>query len=129
MKCPQDGTEMDHVSRHGVEIDHCPQCGGVWLDRGELDHLIEAVRPIIALADPDPAPPSPPPPSPPRAEPEAHDRGQRYAAEKPKPKPAARLDDRKERRQPDPGKGRRYGGKFSKASRLKNILEEIFDFD
>lgn len=27
--------------RHGVEIDYCPQCRGVWLDRGELDKIIE----------------------------------------------------------------------------------------
>jgi Zn-finger nucleic acid-binding protein len=30
-------------SREGVEIDYCPQCRGVWLDRGELDKIIERV--------------------------------------------------------------------------------------
>ncbi|KZX92233.1 MULTISPECIES: TFIIB-type zinc ribbon-containing protein [unclassified Sulfitobacter] len=46
MKCPLDGTELVMTDRSGVEIDYCPQCRGVWLDRGELDKIIErsAVR-------------------------------------------------------------------------------------
>ncbi len=42
MKCPHcpDATLLMHA-REGVEIDYCPQCRGVWLDRGELDKLIE----------------------------------------------------------------------------------------
>jgi hypothetical protein len=42
MKCPHctDVTLLMH-ERQGVEIDYCPQCRGVWLDRGELDKLIE----------------------------------------------------------------------------------------
>jgi uncharacterized protein len=128
MKCPQDGSEMDHVSRHGVEIDHCPVCGGVWLDRGELDHLIEAVRPAVALDNPDPDPVPPPPPPGDEAEPEGH-RGHRYAAPEPKPKRAKRFEDRGRMGEPEPGKGRRFGGTHSRKSRVKSILEEIFDFD
>ena len=41
MKCPIDGTELKIADRQGVEIDYCPQCRGVWLDRGELDKIIE----------------------------------------------------------------------------------------
>ena len=41
MKCPVDGTQLVMTERSGVEIDYCPQCRGVWLDRGELDKLIE----------------------------------------------------------------------------------------
>ena len=41
MKCPVDGTLLAISERRGVEIDYCPQCRGVWLDRGELDKLIE----------------------------------------------------------------------------------------
>jgi uncharacterized protein len=33
-------------SREGIEIDHCPQCRGVWLDRGELDKIIERSAPV-----------------------------------------------------------------------------------
>ena len=41
MQCPIDGTELVMTERSGVEIDYCPQCRGVWLDRGELDKIIE----------------------------------------------------------------------------------------
>ncbi len=41
MKCPVDGTELKMSDREGVEIDYCPKCRGVWLDRGELDKIIE----------------------------------------------------------------------------------------
>ncbi len=41
MKCPLDDVEMLMTSRSGIEIDYCPQCRGIWLDRGELDKLIE----------------------------------------------------------------------------------------
>ena len=47
MKCPAcTETALVMSDRQGVEIDYCPQCRGVWLDRGELDKLIErAERP------------------------------------------------------------------------------------
>ncbi len=41
MKCPKDNTELIVDERHGIEIDHCPTCRGVWLDRGELDKILE----------------------------------------------------------------------------------------
>jgi len=41
MKCPVDNAELSISDRQGVEIDFCPQCRGVWLDRGELDKIIE----------------------------------------------------------------------------------------
>jgi len=41
MKCPIDDTELAMSERHGIEIDYCPKCRGVWLDRGELDKIIE----------------------------------------------------------------------------------------
>ncbi len=41
MQCPIDGTQLVITDRNGVEIDYCPQCRGVWLDRGELDKIIE----------------------------------------------------------------------------------------
>jgi Zn-finger nucleic acid-binding protein len=40
MHCPVDGATLLMSERQGVEIDYCPQCRGVWLDRGELDKLI-----------------------------------------------------------------------------------------
>lgn len=42
MKCPSCKDVMLTMSeRQGIEIDYCPQCRGVWLDRGELDKLLE----------------------------------------------------------------------------------------
>lgn len=43
MHCPACQTELKMADRQGVEIDYCPQCRGVWLDRGELDKIIERV--------------------------------------------------------------------------------------
>jgi len=40
MKCPTDQTVLAISERNGIEIDYCPTCRGVWLDRGELDKLI-----------------------------------------------------------------------------------------
>ena len=40
MKCPIDETTLAITERQGIEIDYCPTCRGVWLDRGELDKLI-----------------------------------------------------------------------------------------
>jgi len=41
MHCPIDGETLVMADRSGVEIDYCPKCRGVWLDRGELDKIIE----------------------------------------------------------------------------------------
>ena len=41
MNCPVDGTALNMTERQGVEIDYCPRCRGVWLDRGELDKIID----------------------------------------------------------------------------------------
>jgi Zn-finger nucleic acid-binding protein len=40
MTCPRCSETLEATVRDGVEIDHCPRCRGVWLDRGELDKLI-----------------------------------------------------------------------------------------
>ena len=41
MTCPVDGSTLVMSERSGIEIDYCPTCRGVWLDRGELDKIIE----------------------------------------------------------------------------------------
>jgi uncharacterized protein len=41
MQCPNCDAELKISDRQGVEIDYCPQCRGVWLDRGELDKILE----------------------------------------------------------------------------------------
>lgn len=67
MKCPQ-CMEITLVmsERQGVEIDYCPQCRGVWLDRGELDKLIERSthQQIAGAPQAQPAPAPAPAPAP-----------------------------------------------------------------
>lgn len=41
MRCPIDETTLVMSERSGIEIDYCPTCRGVWLDRGELDKIVE----------------------------------------------------------------------------------------
>lgn len=41
MKCPTCNIPLVMSERQGIEIDYCPQCRGIWLDRGELDKIIE----------------------------------------------------------------------------------------
>ena len=41
MKCPNCSETLIMADRQGIEIDYCPNCRGVWLDRGELDKIIE----------------------------------------------------------------------------------------
>jgi Zn-finger nucleic acid-binding protein len=42
MRCPVDRTTLALAECHAVEIDYCPQCRGIWLDRGELDRILNA---------------------------------------------------------------------------------------
>ena len=39
--CPVDSTELRRLDRSGVQVDACPTCRGIWLDRGELDKILE----------------------------------------------------------------------------------------
>ena len=57
MRCPVDGSPLAMSDRQGIEIDYCPTCRGVWLDRGELDKIIER----STAAAPAPAAPQAPP--------------------------------------------------------------------
>ena len=62
MTCPVDGATLTMSERQGIEIDYCPTCRGVWLDRGELDKIIER-------SSAGQAPAAPPPPMAPQAPP------------------------------------------------------------
>jgi Zn-finger nucleic acid-binding protein len=67
MACPVCRVPLSMSERQGIEIDYCPQCRGVWLDRGELDKIIERSAPADAApaAAPAQAAPSRPQPEPP----------------------------------------------------------------
>lgn len=56
MPCPVCKVPLVMSERQGVEIDYCPQCRGVWLDRGELDKIIERSAADAPAAAPAPAP-------------------------------------------------------------------------
>ena len=73
MACPVDGAILVMSERSGIEIDYCPQCRGVWLDRGELDKIIErnAASPAPAQA----AAPLSAPPQAPWSQPQGHGYG------------------------------------------------------
>lgn len=58
MACPNDGTPLVMSERQGIEIDYCPTCRGVWLDRGELDKIVERSA-VQAAAQPMPPPHQP----------------------------------------------------------------------
>ena len=51
MKCPVCNIELRMSERQGIEIDYCPECRGVWMDRGELDKVIERSLPASAVGD------------------------------------------------------------------------------
>ena len=49
MKCPNcENITLSIAERAGIEIDHCPHCRGVWLDRGELDKILERSQPELS---------------------------------------------------------------------------------
>jgi len=81
MQCPVCAVPLTMSARQNVEIDYCPQCRGVWLDRGELDKIIER-----SAAEATPVPPAAPrgqgyapPPPPPHY---GHDERYRYKRKK-----------------------------------------------
>jgi len=56
MQCPVCRVPLSMSDRQGIEIDYCPQCRGVWLDRGELDKIIERSAPQAARGSARPEP-------------------------------------------------------------------------
>ena len=48
MNCPVDNETLQMTERSGVEVDYCPRCRGVWLDRGELDKILERAERELA---------------------------------------------------------------------------------
>jgi Zn-finger nucleic acid-binding protein len=56
MKCPNCNATLVMADRQGIEIDYCPECRGVWLDRGELDKIIERSTTFTQSPDAGPQP-------------------------------------------------------------------------
>ena len=106
MPCPVCKVALVMSDRQGVEIDYCPQCRGVWLDRGELDKIIER----SASQDSGPAPH----PQAPQAAPAGVQRVPDPYADRP-----AYYGDDDGRRRQDHGHGQHR--------RRKSFFEELFD--
>jgi hypothetical protein len=47
MKCPKDGYDLASSQYHGVQIETCPHCGGMWLDAGEVETIAHEDRPAL----------------------------------------------------------------------------------
>jgi uncharacterized protein len=53
MVCPACGGQLVELERSGIHVDACRQCRGVWLDRGELDRIVERERQVVGAVDDD----------------------------------------------------------------------------
>jgi len=101
MNCPVcPNTSLVMAERQGIEIDYCPSCRGVWLDRGELDKIIERSAQHQA--------PAPPP------------RQQRHRQPQPQQQQYGHYADKYHYKQ-----GHGYG--HSRQYKKKSFLEELFD--
>ncbi len=107
MDCPIDGTQLVISDRAGVEIDYCPKCRGVWLDRGELDKILDrTIGETRSTRGRD------------------HDDRRRDRYDDDDDKRASRSDDRKRDYKSDDDKYRRK----SKKGKLEDFIGDLFDF-
>jgi uncharacterized protein len=112
MKCPVCEVPLSISSREGVEIDFCPQCRGVWLDRGELDKVIERASAAMAPASSSGTGPE-----------YGSDRGrERYEDSSRRYDDDRRYEDRRGYDEDD----RRYDKKKRKK---RSFLDDLFEFD
>lgn len=115
MKCPVDGETLVMADRSGVEIDYCPKCRGVWLDRGELDKIIERASSTPTAAPRDAAPIYQPEPG----------RVETSRQDSPREDQRRRYDnDDDQRRRYDNDEDRYHG----KKKRRESFLSDLFDF-
>jgi Zn-finger nucleic acid-binding protein len=144
MQCPNDGAVLVMSERSGIEIDYCPTCRGVWLDRGELDKIIDRAAQEFQQVPPAAGQPVPQQqPVPPQAAPTPYPAQQGYP-QQPQQQPSQnpldllrqmsggrdRDDDRRydDRRYDDRDRG--YNPGYNQGYRKKkkdNWLSELFD--
>ena len=103
MKCPLDNSDLVMTERQGIEIDYCPKCRGVWLDRGELDKIIEGSA-------------SHPPEQPASFIPPQH-------------QPSAPPSYPQQHYDPRSGYDPRYDARHPRHHKRKSFLGELFNFD
>lgn len=136
MNCPSDGTTLLMSERQGIEIDYCPQCRGVWLDRGELDKILEKAQAESEQFSAPPAPPVAPavPQQAPVAPPQPQYDAPRYDERRDDRRDDRRYDDRRregsydDRGYSDRGYGdQRYGSKSGNYRKKKSPFEFLGD--
>lgn len=120
MNCPVcPDSQLQMTERQGVEIDYCPKCRGVWLDRGELDKIIDRASADFPTTVPQPGPPPPPQTQPAQPPPPTYAPPPLYG--NPNVQPQRHKDDSDYKfRYPN------QGGYYPK--KKKSILSDIFDF-
>lgn len=110
LMCPNDNAAMQTLERGGVQFDMCPTCRGVWLDRGELEKLMEAATAEGRAAAPQPAPRAQPAPQP-------------YPPQQPAPQPWGQQGYRDDRYRDDRRRDDDY--RYKKKKRMD--IFDIFD--
>jgi uncharacterized protein len=112
MQCPVDQTVLQMSERSGVEIDYCPTCRGVWLDRGELDKILD--RAATEAPSPEPRPD-------PRTESAGYPQQQPY-------NPGYQQDyDPRYQQGYDPRYQKGYDPRYSHKKKKRSFLDDIFD--
>ncbi len=110
MNCPNCNETLVMADRQGVEIDYCPKCRGVWLDRGELDKIIERSAAYTQAPDNDDFNTQQPVPPPPPQQPY---RDHTYT----------------QQQRPYGNQQYPYNDKYYKHKKKKGFLSDFFDFD
>ncbi|MBC3829935.1 zf-TFIIB domain-containing protein [Undibacterium amnicola] len=129
MKCPVcENTNLLMSERQGIEIDYCPQCRGVWLDRGELDKIIErsGVAAPATATDGRAAVPATAPVYPTQAIPQQpiqhqHQQQQSY------PQPTQHYSSQHKHQSSHTYPQHHHGGHYKK--KKEGFLSDLFDFD
>jgi uncharacterized protein len=112
--CPKCHNVMNQYERNGVHVDQCVECRGLFLDRGELDHLIKAEAIYYGEATEAPATAAPPRPD---GRPDA-----RYER-RPEPRHEPRYEPRYEERY----QARPYDEKYYKKKKRRSFFEDLLD--
>lgn len=109
--CPKCRGEMATYERNGISVDQCTDCRGIFLDRGELDHLINAENAWAAAPAQAPATPAPPPP--PVQAPQQHYSQPQHGYQ--------------QQGYPQGYQQKYYEPKYDKKKKKRNFLEDLFD--
>lgn len=130
MKCPVcENTNLLMSERQGIEIDYCPQCRGVWLDRGELDKIIERSGVTSAATSGDVANSmSAAAPAVPGYPTQALPQQQQYQPQhQPYPQPTQHYSSQHRHQSSHTYPQHHHGGHYKK--KKEGFLSDLFDFD